>query len=119
MWTEAFVPFGLTPPQAFSLRAVLQQPGLLQSELADALVITRPTATRALDGLEVKKLVVRRSSSRDGREVEIHPTARAVALKEALDSASRAVTVRIKRTIGDGEFSDVVSKVRAVRSALD
>ena len=53
-WTEAFEPFGVTPPQGFMLRAVLERPGMLQRELSEVLSIARPTATRSLDGLEAR-----------------------------------------------------------------
>jgi len=33
-WSEAFEDFGLTPPQAFMLRAVIERQELLQSELS-------------------------------------------------------------------------------------
>jgi DNA-binding IclR family transcriptional regulator len=49
------------------LRAVLLQPGMLQSQLAKELVIQRPTATRVLDGLQNLGLVERRPTSNDGR----------------------------------------------------
>jgi MarR family transcriptional regulator, temperature-dependent positive regulator of motility len=118
-WTVAFAPFELTPPQAFMLRAVLDRPGLLQGELADAMKIARPTATRALDGLEHKALVQRRNRAGDGRELEIHPTVKATVLQAALIEASGAVTARLKKLLGAGSFADTVSKVRTVRSALE
>jgi DNA-binding MarR family transcriptional regulator len=117
-WSQAFEPFGLTPPQAFLLRAVLAQPGLLQRELAEALAISRPTATRALDGLQAKGLVERRGSGRDGREWEIHPKPKAVALHDGLNEASGTVTARLKKKLGGQEFTDVVSRLRAIRAAL-
>ena len=117
-WAAAFRPFDLTPPQAFMLRMVIDQPGLLQREIADQLTISRPTATRALDGLEAKGLVERRVSQTDGRELAIHPRPKAVAMKTALNEASGAVTARLKRVLGAGEFNETVSKVRGVRSAL-
>jgi DNA-binding MarR family transcriptional regulator len=117
-WTVAFQPFDLTPPQAFMLRAVLDQPGLLQREIADQLTISRPTATRALDGLEAKGLVERRASERDGRELSIHPRPKAVAMKTALNEASGAVTARLKKLLGAGEFNETVTRLRGVRSAL-
>ncbi len=117
-WSVAFKPFDLTPPQAFMLRAILDQPGMLQRELADALVIARPTATRALDGLEQKKLISRRSSERDGRESTIHPTPAAAILKAALNDASATVTTRLKKRLGAGEFADTVTRVKQVRSTL-
>lgn len=117
-WTEAYKPFGLTAPQGFLLRAVLRRPGILQGQLAEALAISRPTATRALDGLAAKKLITRQPSNSDGREIEVHPTASAVALQVPLDKASAAITTRIKRVIGEGPFGDLVAGVREVRSAL-
>ena len=117
-WTVAFKPFDLTPPQAFLLRAVLQTPGLLQYQLADEMGIARPTATRALDGLAAKGLVERRNSGRDGRESAVFPTAAGEAMHGTLDAASGAVTARLKALLGEEAFSDVVGKVRGVRSAL-
>lgn len=117
-WTVAFKPFELTPPQAFMLRAVLDKPGLLQREIAAALVISRPTATRALDGLAAKHLIERRASQRDGREFHIYPTPAAQEIHAALNEASGRVTRSLKKLLGEDAFVDTVSKVRGVRSAL-
>ena len=118
-WSAAFASFDLTPPQAFTLRAVVDHPGMLQGELAQELAIARATATRALDGLESKGLIKRHSHERDGREQSIEPTDKAIAIKVSLDNASRAVTTRMKSLLGAAEFSDVVSKLRTIRKTLD
>jgi DNA-binding MarR family transcriptional regulator len=118
-WGAAFASFDLTPPQAFTLRAVVDHPGMLQGELAQELAIARATATRALDGLESKGLIKRHSHERDGREQSIEPTDKALAIKASLDNASRAVTTRMKSLLGAAEFSDVVSKLRTIRKTLD
>jgi DNA-binding MarR family transcriptional regulator len=118
-WAEAFAHHGLTPPQAFMLRLVLEKPGLLQRELADELTISRPTATRALDGLESKGLIERRASERDGRECAIHPRPRAVAIRADLNQSSGAVTARMKKLLGAGVFQDAVGLLRGVRAALE
>ena len=117
-WTAAFKPFGLTPSQAFLLRVVLAKPGLLQRELAEEMGISRPTTTRALDGLVAKGLVVREASQRDGREWSIAPTNKATALHRDLDAASGTVTKRLKRLLGEGAFVETVAKVRDVRAHL-
>lgn len=117
-WVKAFEPFGLTPPQAFLLRAILDRPGLLQREFAEGMVISRPTATRALDGLMAKGLIERRSSEHDGREQAIFPTAAAVAMHTSLNEASVQVGKRLKKLLGTDVFADTVSKIRGVRSAL-
>lgn len=118
VWTQAFSPFGLSPPQAFLLRAVIAQPGQLQRELANVLTITRPTATRLLDGLQQRELIERRSSGNDGRELEIHPTAAALAIANDLNRASAAVTRRLQKTLGERRFGDVVAQMRQVREML-
>jgi DNA-binding MarR family transcriptional regulator len=96
----------------------LDRPGLSQRELAEAMTIARPTATRALDGLEARKLIKRRAGDVDGREQRIHPTAEAEAIRDRLHSASGNVTRRLKLLLGPQAFEQTVSKIRAVRTAI-
>jgi MarR family transcriptional regulator, temperature-dependent positive regulator of motility len=117
-WAVAFKPFDLSPPMAFLLRAILDNPGRAQRELALSLVISRPTTTRALDGLAAKELIERRVSGKDGREQFIYPTKKAVGLHAALNDASGGITRRLKKLLGENVFVETVGKVRAVRSAL-
>ena len=118
-WVAAFAPFGLSPPQAFTLRAVLDQPGLLQRELSRSLAIARPTATRALDFLATKGFVERRGTAEDGREISIWPTAAAQHIRAGLNAASGAVSARLKKRLGADRFATTVQQIRGVRSALD
>lgn len=118
-WAQAFAVFELSPPQAFMLRVVLAKPGLLQRELAAELAIARPTATRALDHLQAKGLVERSGRDGDAREICINPTAKAIALHAALNSAGASVTDKLKTLLGSTEFGETVSKIYTVRSALE
>lgn len=118
-WSDAFAPFGLTPPQAFMLRAVLARPGLLQRELSAELSIAKSTATRAFDFLEAKGYIERRSGMADAREKCIFPTPAAVAIQTALNDASGVVTARLKKLLGAPAFSETVSMIKGVRSALE
>lgn len=117
-WSKAFKPFGLTPSQAFMLRVVLKKPGLLQSELAKELAISRSTATRTLDGLQQMKLLERQATANDGRESAIQPTSLGIAMQDQLDAASGAVTKRLKKELGLDQFDETVAKVRNVRSTM-
>lgn len=117
-WSKAFKPFGLTPSQAFMLRAVLKKPGMLQSELAKELAISRSTATRTLDGLQQLGLLLRLATGNDGRESAIQATAAGIALQESLDTASGEVTKRLKKELGLAHFDETVTKVKQVRSTL-
>jgi DNA-binding MarR family transcriptional regulator len=118
-WTKAFKPFGLTPSQAFMLRVVLAKPGLLQSELAAELSISRSTATRTLDGLQQLKLLERRATERDGRESAIEPTALAESMKDGINAASAEVTRRLKKALSVAKFDETVANVRAARVGLE
>ncbi|UUZ73023.1 MarR family transcriptional regulator [Polaromonas sp. P1(28)-8] len=117
-WTRAFKPFGVTPSQGFMLRLVLKNPGMLQHEIADELTISRPTATRLLDGLQALRLIERRGTQADGRHWVIYPTDRAEALHPDINKASGEVTRRIQQQIGKENFEETVARVRNVSSAL-
>ncbi|PWK75557.1 transcriptional regulator [Aminobacter sp. AP02] len=119
IWSKAFAPFDLTPPQGFMLRAILARPGLLQSELADELKIARATATRGLDGLEAKALIVRNKSTRDKRESAITPTAEALAIMDALNAASGATTEKLATLFGETVFAGFVEQARDIASKLE
>jgi DNA-binding MarR family transcriptional regulator len=117
-WSQAFKEFGLTPSQAFLLRVVLQKNGALQSELAREMNISRSTATRTLDQLEKLHYVQRQQSANDGRETVIVSTVRAKNIWTELNEASGEVTKRMKRTLGDRAFKDVVATVKAASETI-
>lgn len=118
-WADAFRAFGLTPPQAFFLRAVLNQPGMPQRELAQTMAVSRPTATRALDGLAEKRFIERVPSTEDGREMLVYPTKRSLEIEKALNEASAKVTRQVKAVLGEDVFDGTVKSVRSVRFALE
>ncbi len=117
-WTIAFKPFGLTPSQAFMLRVILEKPQSYQNALAKEMNITKPTASRGLDGLEKLGLIERRPSPDDAREIEVHPTKKAKAMKDGLNAASGEVTKKFKKLLGSEEFLDVVGKLRGISEIL-
>ena len=117
-WAVAFKPFGLTPPQAFLLRVVLAQPGCLQVALAQAMNITKPTATRTLEGLLKGGWIERAGAEGDARGWRVYPSAQAVQVHANLNRASAEVTRRFKKLLGPDGFDQAVSKVRLVSDAL-
>jgi DNA-binding MarR family transcriptional regulator len=117
-WTQAFGPFELSPPQGFMLRLVIERPGLSQHELADALTISRPTATRLLDGLERKGFIRRQVEPSDRRQSLIHPTPPASKIGPALNAASGQVTRRLKQLLGADAFDQTVVMIRAASTRL-
>jgi DNA-binding MarR family transcriptional regulator len=80
--------FGLTPPQCGSLVAAFSCPGLDQKGIGLALGFDRATAGEILKGLEVRGLVVRTPSKKDGRRRSVAVTPRG---KKLLEQAAGAL----------------------------
>lgn len=118
-WAKAFKPFGLTPAQAFMLRVVLEKSPISLTALASALNIAKATGSRSADGLENSGFIKRLQTDEDGRGCDIVPTRAAREIQAELNLASAEVTKRIKRAIGDEEFETVVSRLRAISSAIE
>ena len=100
------------------LRVILEKPQSYQNALAKEMNITKPTASRGLDGLEKLGLIERRPSPDDAREIEVHPTRKAKAMKDGLNAASGEVTKKFKKLLGSDEFLDVVGKLRGISEIL-
>ena len=117
-WALTFRPFGLTPSQAFMLRVILDKPKSYQNVLAKEMNISKPTASRGLDGLEKLGLIVRVPSPEDAREIEVHPTRKARSMKEALAAVSIEATKNYKKLLGTDEYLDVIGKLRGISNIL-
>ena len=118
-WANAFKPFGLTPSQAFMLRVILTKPGRHQIELAREMNITKPTASRSLDGLERLGLIERHGSSEDSRSIQIFPSKQALKMLDELNAASGEVTRKFKSLLGTRDFEEVVERMRNISNAID
>ena len=117
-WSVAFKEFGLTPSQAFMLRVILAKPGRHQIELAKEMNITKPTASRSLDGLAQLGFIERRGSDKDSRGVQIFPTRQALKISDELNAASGEVTKKFKLLLGGDEFGEIVSRLQKISSAI-
>lgn len=118
IWTEAYRQFDLSPPHAFLLRVVLAKPGLMPRELAEELNLSRSTVTRFLDSLEEHGLLTRKSTTQDGREIQVYPTTTAKSIHEKLDRTGRNLTKLMEEIIGQGELSRTVTTLRRFQNTL-
>lgn len=117
-WTLAFKPFGLTPPQAFMLRVILDKQSITGTDLAKELNITKATCSRSIDGLIKLGYVNRAQAGEDGRSYEIHPTSKAVKIRDGVNQASGEVTKKIKKIIGSDKFESTVLSLRDIGSSI-
>ncbi|MCU7827683.1 MAG: MarR family transcriptional regulator [Candidatus Thiodiazotropha sp. (ex Myrtea sp. 'scaly one' KF741663)] len=119
IWIEAYKPFDLSPPHAFLLRVVLNKPGLMPRELAEALSLSRSTVTRFLDSLEKRDLLVRKATTQDGREVQVYPKKKAKLMHKKLDQTGAALSRLMNEMIGRDDVSQTVNKLRELHNILE
>ncbi|MDP6954120.1 MAG: MarR family transcriptional regulator [Alphaproteobacteria bacterium] len=84
-------PKGIGYGQYPVLMHLWQEDGLTQKELSNRVRIEAPTMVRTLDRMERDKLVVRKRSDADRRQIHIRLTAKGKALKSDLSSLSGEV----------------------------
>lgn len=84
---EALAPFGLRRTTFSALTVVVDNPGLSQSQLADALAMERPNIVQIVGELEKLGLVHREPAENDRRAYALRPTEAGRAMqKDALDA---------------------------------
>ena len=71
---EAFRPTGLSPSHAFLVMLVVENPGIVPTELSRYLSLAPSTVTRLVDSLQIKGFLERNTQ---GKAVMITPTPRA------------------------------------------
>ncbi len=71
-YREEIAAYGLTHSQFFLMVAVMEEEGLLPSELADKTSQDRPTITGVLDRLEKDQWIKRKADPKDRRTLRIY-----------------------------------------------
>lgn len=119
LWTEAYKPLGLSPAHAFLLRAVLARPGIMPSELAQELHLSRSTVTRFLDSLAKRGFIIRNTVSGDGREISIFPSDQALSIKKELNLIGKQMTKKMHDCIGRDNVLETVKSIRDFQEIID
>ena len=86
----AFTPFDIRPAQFSVLTVIERNPGLTQSQVAEALGIKRTNFVGMLDELETRSLAERRQTARDKRSYALYLTAEGSALMRKLKPVLKA-----------------------------
>src|SRR6266850_8219754 len=86
----AFAPFDIRPALFSVLTVIERNPGLTQSQVAEALGIKRTNFVGMLDTLETRGLTERRQAVRDKRSYALYLTAEGAALMRKLKPALKA-----------------------------
>jgi len=98
---NAFAPFDISPAQFSVLTVIERNPGLTQTQVAEALGIKRTNFVGMLDELERRALAERRQTARDKRSHALYLTAEGANLMRKLKPVLKAHESRMVGKIGD------------------
>ena len=107
-------PHGLRMVTYSALVMIVENPGLRQSQLADALAIERPNLVVLLDELEDAGLITRDKVPTDRRAYALNPTLKGLKLAEAATAANRADEARLLRGLSDAERQKVIDAMNLI-----
>jgi len=116
MATESWKGVGLSPSHAYLLIAVLEEPGIQPSALADHLQLQPSTITRLLEKLEAKKLVIRTT---EGRLTNVYPTPKAKELQPKMMECMREFAHKYATILGKEESTRLVQILSKMADQLE
>jgi MarR family transcriptional regulator, organic hydroperoxide resistance regulator len=115
MATESWKKTGLSPSHAYLLLAVLEEPGMQPTLLAEHLQLQPSTITRLLEKLEEKKLVIRTT---EGRLTNVYPTPKAKELQPKMMECMHDFTNKYAKALGKEESNKLVQTMAQAADQL-
>lgn len=112
-------PLGLTMPQYAVLKALVDRPGLSNSELARRCFVTRQSMNEVLAGLHRAGLVIRVAHPHDGRMQQTQLTDVANAVSRRADDAVARVEQRLTMQLNKTERDQLLSLLGTCTSNLE
>ena len=110
---------GVTIGQFPVLLMLWEAEGATQTQLAERLTIEQPTMANTLKRMERDRLIRRVSDPDDGRQAQIHLTARGKKLQDALTTCAREVNALAFGTLGAEQRRQFLALARRVARNLE
>ncbi len=119
IWQDAFSELGLAPAHAYLLRLVIEQPGMVQKDIATELHLEKSTITRFVDKMVEQDYLIRKmADSGNNREQQIHPTSKAIKLGVKLQEIGNSLYQKMTESIGEKELKKLVKTIRNTTDKL-
>jgi DNA-binding MarR family transcriptional regulator len=112
--TRALKPHDLRMITFSALVLIVDNPGLRQSQLADALALERPNLVGILDGLEARALITRDRVPTDRRAYSLQATLAGRQLSDAALRDVQAHEIRLLAGLTETERAQVIAAMRLV-----
>lgn len=116
MATETWKKVGLSPSHGYLLLAVLEEPGIQPTTLAEHLQLQPSTITRLIEKLEEKKLAVRTT---EGKITNVYPTPKAKELQPKMMACMQEFFEKYATVLGKEESTKLVQTLAGVADRLD
>jgi DNA-binding MarR family transcriptional regulator len=112
-------PYGITPLQHQVLRVLSTRPGLCHGELAGALGLDKPSATRLLQGVQRKGWVELLPHPTHKRKLRLELSSEGRAMVDRLASFRTTVREGLERDLDDGEKQAIRALLHKLQTNLD
>ena len=109
----------LTPEQWMILVRLWEREGRSQNDLCDSTFRDRPTMSRILDGMERRKLIVRRADPNDKRSRLVYLTAVGQSLEKQLVPVARKIVTRALRGVSREDLHTTRQTLRRIFENLE
>lgn len=116
MAVESWKKLGLSPSHGYLLLAVLDEPGIQPSALAEQLQLQPSTITRLIEKLEEKKLAVRTT---EGRLTNVYPTPKAKELQPKMMACLQDFSRKYAGILGEAESTSLVQTLAEAADKLE
>jgi DNA-binding MarR family transcriptional regulator len=115
---RAFRPFDIRPAQYSTLTIIECNPGLTQTQVADALGIKKANFVAMIKELETRGLARRQPVKGDKRSNGLFLTDEGARMIARMHAASAAHEAKIKAVLGDGRYVVLADSLRALTDAM-
>ena len=116
---KLLAPYGITPQQYQVLRVLSEKPGLCHFELAGALGLDKPSATRLLQGVQRKGWVESRPHPGHKRKLCLGLSAEGLALVGRLTQFRKTMREGLEKGLDEGERKAIRALLLKLRTNLD
>ena len=104
-YKAVFTEFGLWRTTFSCLSLIIDNPGLRQSQLGDALAIERPNLVKIVEDLSYAGLILRETSKSDSRAYALSPTPKGKALFQDVLASVKRLDAETTRGLSDSEIA--------------
>ena len=112
---ESWKTVGLSPSHAYLLLAVIEEPGIQPTGLAEQLQLQPSTITRLIQKLEDKKLIIRTT---EGKITNVYPTPKAKDLLPKMKLCMEHFIQQYSSLLGQEESSKLVATLSSFADKL-